>query len=146
MDQQELRTVYEEIDKRSDELMKAAEAFGDRHIVLSSSQVSGLLNTANCADSLTTLLTVHIQKQAAKRTINDQERVFWQGLRQEIEGLRKPAEEIGKVLASVPATDKARRERLSQIQLLLVRDYVQHLAAHEIYRKASQEGHHDNLA
>ncbi len=144
MDQQIQRMIYLEIDKRSYALMKAAEQFVDQHNLLTGSQASGLAGVANCVDSLSTLITTYIQHQATRSTTRDPK--FWQELKREIEGLRKQAQEIQEKLGLTWNSQKAQKDQLNQIQLLLARDYIQHLAAHEVYRKVSQGGNHDSLA
>lgn len=146
MDQLILRKIYQQIDKRSYALMKEAEQFVDRHNLLTTSQASGLTDVADCVDSLSTLVANYIQHQATKSTTKDKDREFWQDLKREINGLRKQAEEIRAMLGLPDNTERVRKEQLNQIQLLLARDYIQHLAAHEIYRKASREGNYDSMA
>jgi predicted membrane chloride channel (bestrophin family) len=144
VDQPILRKIYHEIDKRSYALMKSAEQFVEQHNLLTASQASGLTDVANCVDSLSILVANYIQHQATRSTTKD--KPFWHDLKREIEGLRKPAQEIQENLGLTWNSQKAQKDQLNQIQLLLARDYIQHLAAHEVYRKVSQEGNHDSLA
>jgi len=139
MNQQMTRKIFKEIDKRSYDLMKAAERFGGGHSILTSNQASGLAVSADCVDNPNTLIT-HIQNQSTKSTVREKDRGFWRDLKKEIEALRGEAEQVFVALEPPPdTTDKARKEAIQYIQLLLARDYIQHLSMHEVYARALQK-------
>jgi hypothetical protein len=125
------RALYQEVDRRSYDLFQAATEFSEKYKPLTPSQASGLLNVVNCENNLTTIIINFVQHQANKSTMDDP--AFWRELRRDLEGLKRQAEEIQQKLESSPETKKA---QLTLIHLLLVRDYVQHLVAHNIYRRA----------
>ncbi|MFY9554677.1 MAG: hypothetical protein WAV47_08190, partial [Blastocatellia bacterium] len=69
-----------------------------------------------------------------------QDAAFWNELKHELDGLRKQAQEIQQELNVEPSGNKASKEQLALIHLLLARDYVQHLVAHNGYRRAAMGG------
>lgn len=141
MHEQDARLVYQEIDRRDYDLFQAAVQFSNNHGVLTSNQASGLLNVVHCEDNLNTILREFIQHQADKADKKTgQKTAFWKDLLREVEGLRKQADEIRQKLCLTTQTQKAQKEQLTEIQLLLVRDYVQHLVAHNVYRQALEGG------
>lgn len=132
------KEIRNEIDRRSDELLQAAVCFADRHRPLTFSQANGLQNVVNCESSITTVLTKYVQHQASKSTARNP--AFWNELKRELEGLKKQAEEIQQRLGALAQNKKKQQEQRNDIQLLLARDYVQHLVAHIIYRAALTGG------
>jgi ribosome-binding ATPase YchF (GTP1/OBG family) len=148
MHEQDAR-LYQEIDRRNYDLLQAAVQFSNNHKALTSNQASGLLNVVNCEDNLNTIIREFIQHQADKADKADkkaeQKISFWKDLLREVEGLRKQADEIRQNLGLKAETQKAQKEQLAKILLLLVRDYVQHLVAHNIYRQALEGGKNNHV-
>jgi hypothetical protein len=125
------------IDNLSDQLYQMASDLVDRHSLLTSAQANGLLNIVNCENLITTV-TAYIQNQATKSTTKDPQ--FWSTLKKELEGLRKLAEEIQAALGDVPPEKKKQQDQRNEIHLLLAREYVRHLVAHNIYKSALNGG------
>jgi hypothetical protein len=138
MNEQAIRQVFREVDRRTDHLQQAAVWLADRHPPLASNQANGLLNVVNCESNINSILSNHIQHQAGKSTARNP--AFWNELKRELEGLRKQAEEIQQKTFPLPQEKKQQQEQRNDIHLLLARDYVQHLVAHSIYRAALTGG------
>jgi hypothetical protein len=138
MNEQSLREIHREVGRRSDMLFEAAVKFADEHKIPRSNQFNGLLNVVNSEQNTNTILSNFVQHQATKSTTNDA--VFWTKLKSELDGLRKAADEIQNKIGLDSETKKDRQKWKEQIHLWLIRDYVQHLVAHLIYRSTQTGG------
>jgi len=134
-----IREMYRQIERRSYELLKGAERFAENQRLITNSQAQGLANVINCEEkNINTVLVAYVQHQGNKSTSH--EAAFWKELKRELDGLRKQAQEIQQELTVEPPGSKAAKEQLALIHLLLARDYVQHLVAHNGYRRAIMGG------
>ena len=135
MNEMEVREIYRHVDRLSYELLKASERFLEDHRPITNSQARGLANVIDCEEkNINTVLVGYIQHQGNKST--SQDAAFWNELKRELEGVRKQAQAIQQELGVNTAANKAAREQLAFIHLLLARNYVQHLVAHNEYRRA----------
>ena len=145
MNEHILKQAWREINIKSDDLLRSAVYFLDSLNLpipsqahgLTPSQANGLSNVINCEDNIGTVLT-YVQRQGSKSTTRDP--AFWNGLKREIEGLRKQADVILQKLDIEQEGRKDQKKIRDDIQLLIARDYVQHLVAHIIYRAAITGG------
>ncbi len=132
------RDIYRHTGRRSYELLEASERFLESHGPISTNQAHGLENVINCEPKNINSVLGYVMHQGSKSTSRDTG--FWKDLKSELDGLRKQAKEIQEELGVEAPASKAAKEQLALIHLALARDYVQHLAAHNEYRRAITGG------
>ena len=135
MDESLTRELCRHVERRSYQLVEAAERFLRDHRWITSNQAHGLANVISSEEkNVNTVLVAYVQHQGRKAT--SQNNRFWEDLKRELEGLRKQAQEIQEDLGNDALTPRETKEQLARIHMLIVRDYVQHLVAHNEYQRA----------
>lgn len=127
----------QEIRLRSDQVLyRDAVAFIQEKGCTTNAQISGLENIATAADGVSQVIDF-CRHQADKERNRGHDPVFYNGLRQYLEGIVQDVR-ADPMFVPEDLTRHESRERIEGCGLLLAREFLHHLAAEHRYRT---EGH-----